>query len=402
MIRLSSPRTGSSWILAQLMVFVLLAVPSIARAGDLAVKVEPGLAFPLTQPQSQRFGFGGGVNAKLLYGVAPYFDVTVGASFVALPTSTNSLSSGTGAAWGYGPGLRLKGRHDSEAFHGASPWVDADALYVRTGALNRFGFAAGAGLAFPLDHARKFWLGPFVRYQQVVGSGGAYVVDQPSIDSRDAKVLFVGLSLEMGPSRRVQPVAAVESPPATTLESPHAAVEPPHTPPAVVETPAAAPLPDRDGDGVPDQDDRCPDVPGPVENQGCPIYDKVVVHKDKLELKEKVAFAKDTAKLVPKSYPLLDQVAKALQDNKNLRVSVEGHTSSGGTKKHNQDLSQRRAAVVLEYLVRQGVARDRLSSRGFSSSRPISSNQTSAGRESNRRVEFVVQSIILNKDGSVR
>jgi outer membrane protein OmpA-like peptidoglycan-associated protein len=60
-----------------------------------------------------------------------------------------------------------------------------------------------------------------------------------------------------------------------------------------------------------------------------------------------------------------------------------------------------RASAVLGYLADHGVAKDRLASKGFSSSVPIDTNATSAGRENNRRVEFVVNFIILNP-GSVQ
>jgi OOP family OmpA-OmpF porin len=87
---------------------------------------------------------------------------------------------------------------------------------------------------------------------------------------------------------------------------------------------------------------------------------------------------------------------QALKDNKTFRVEVEGHADSTGPDDHNQTLSEKRAAAVLDYLAAHGVAKDRLSSKGFSSSVPIDTNATVAGRENNRRVEFVVNFTILN------
>jgi len=80
-------------------------------------------------------------------------------------------------------------------------------------------------------------------------------------------------------------------------------------------------------------------------------------------------------------------------------VAIEGHASSEGADDHNQALSNRRADAVLEYVADHGVARDRLVSKGFSSSRPVESNTTQSGREANRRVEFVVHFIILKEGG---
>jgi outer membrane protein OmpA-like peptidoglycan-associated protein len=351
----------------------VVALPMAAGAGELGVKVEPGVAFPLSQPQSQRFDLGGGAAAKLLYGLAPYLDATAGVSFIGLPRSSSSLSSGTATAWGYGGGLRLKRPHDAQSLYGMSPWVDADALYVRTGPLNRFGFAAATGVALPLGKARNFWLGPYVRYQQIVGRGDG------AVDGRDARVLLAGLSFEFGssptPSREVAHEAAVEAAPAV-----------------------AAPVPpsDRDNDGTPDKDDLCPDVAGPISNQGCPVYEKVVVQPDKLELKEKIQFARNSPRIDQASHPALDEVVKALQDNKNFRVQIEGHASSEGADEHNQELSEQRAQAVLDYLVNDGVSKERLAAKGFSSSVPIDTNTTAAGRENNRRVEFVVNFLIVS------
>lgn len=177
--------------------FILLSVALTAQGADasgLSLKVEPGVAGSLTQQQSQRFDLGGGVPLKLLYGLTPALDVAASASFLVLPSSRGSPSSGTGEAWAWGAGARLKRPHAEETLYGMSPWVDADLLYVRTGDLNRFGFAAGAGVAFPFGAARSLWIGPFVRYQQILGLGGT-----GPVDSRDAKILFAGMSFEFGP-----------------------------------------------------------------------------------------------------------------------------------------------------------------------------------------------------------
>lgn len=170
-------------------------------------------------------------------------------------------------------------------------------------------------------------------------------------------------------------------------------------PPSVVTEPVV-PCADRDHDGIADNIDHCPDVAGTVEDSGCPTYQKVVVKADKLVLKEKLYFAWDQAKLEDASFPVLDEVVLALKDNPGFRVQVEGHADSSGGNDHNQTLSEQRAAAVLNYLTAHGIAADRLVSKGFSSSVPLEPNTTVAGRESNRRVEFVVSFIILKTDGA--
>jgi len=152
---------------------------------------------------------------------------------------------------------------------------------------------------------------------------------------------------------------------------------------------------DRDSDDVPDKVDRCPDVAGPVDNWGCPAYKKITVGKDKLELKERLYFAWNQATVQEVSFPVLDEVVQALKDNKSFRVQVEGHSSSEGGDDRNQTLSEKRAAAVLDYLVAHGISKDRLDSKGFSSSVPADTNATVAGRENNRRVEFLVHFNII-------
>jgi hypothetical protein len=72
--------------------------------------------------------------------------------------------STSGTAWAFGGGARLMRPHDAIGFYGASPWVDADLLYVRTGGLDRPGLATAVGLAVPLDGRRRFWIGQYAGY----------------------------------------------------------------------------------------------------------------------------------------------------------------------------------------------------------------------------------------------
>ena len=98
---------------------------------------------------------------------------------------------------------------------------------------------------------------------------------------------------------------------------------------------------------------------------------------------------------------MLDEVVRALKENKSFRVQIEGNADSTGTEEHNQALSENRAQAVLDYLVAHGVPKDRLGSKGMSSSKPLDTNATAAGRENNRRVEFVVRFVIV-KPGSAK
>jgi outer membrane protein OmpA-like peptidoglycan-associated protein len=148
--------------------------------------------------------------------------------------------------------------------------------------------------------------------------------------------------------------------------------------------------PDRDGDGIPDPEDKCPDQPGPAENDGCPVTGPLVtLESDRVRLRGSVHFDYDKAVIKPDSFPLLDEVVGVLRNNPQLKhVRVEGHTDNKGTAPYNLDLSRRRAAAVVEYLVQHGIDRKRLLSAGYGFERPIADNATALGRAKNRRVEF--------------
>lgn len=102
-------------------------------------------------------------------------------------------------------------------------------------------------------------------------------------------------------------------------------------------------------------------------------------------------FESGKARLTDAGWAQVDEVVRALQQDPGLRVSVDGHTDSAGSKKDNQKLSERRAHAVADRLTEQGVAAGCLSVRGFGESRPVADNGTTEGRSRNRRVEIVVE-----------
>ncbi len=146
---------------------------------------------------------------------------------------------------------------------------------------------------------------------------------------------------------------------------------------------------DSDGDGVLDNVDNCPDEPGPVENQGCRRRQRVRIEQGRLEILEKVFFQTNRARILRRSYPLLNNVAEVILNHPEIPlVRVEGHTDDRGADEYNMDLSRRRAQAVVDYLVARGVPPNRLRAEGFGETRPIASNETREGRATNRRVEF--------------
>lgn len=90
------------------------------------------------------------------------------------------------------------------------------------------------------------------------------------------------------------------------------------------------------------------------------------------------------------SYDQLQEVATYLNRNPSLRMRINGHTDAVGNERANLQLSRKRARFVAQYLVEQGISKDRIESKGFGENQPIADNTTSSGRLQNRRVEFEV------------
>lgn len=147
---------------------------------------------------------------------------------------------------------------------------------------------------------------------------------------------------------------------------------------------------DSDGDGIIDREDACPKVPGlrnadPAKN-GCPL---AALEGREIKIYERVEFKTDSAQILPVSDTLLTAVREIINGHPELKnISVEGHTDNVGGASYNEGLSRRRAASVVAWLIGHGVDPDRMSSVGYGLRRPLDTNNTPAGRQRNRRVEF--------------
>jgi outer membrane protein OmpA-like peptidoglycan-associated protein len=104
-----------------------------------------------------------------------------------------------------------------------------------------------------------------------------------------------------------------------------------------------------------------------------------------------VLFRSAESTLLSSAQVKLDQVAKALLDVPARNLIVEGHTDSRGSTSYNQDLSQRRADAVRDYLVQRGYPADRIQALGKGKGSPIADNASPEGRANNRRVEIVIE-----------
>ncbi|HYG50553.1 MAG TPA: OmpA family protein [Flavobacteriales bacterium] len=103
-----------------------------------------------------------------------------------------------------------------------------------------------------------------------------------------------------------------------------------------------------------------------------------------------IFFAFGLATLDPKSNTELDRLVKLMKDVPALKVEISGHTDNIGSESSNQKLSEDRALSVVNYLVGKGIAKDRLTPKGYGSTRPVATNNSDEGRQQNRRTEFEI------------
>lgn len=146
---------------------------------------------------------------------------------------------------------------------------------------------------------------------------------------------------------------------------------------------------DSDADGVTDDLDQCPGTPaGELVNEvGCPL-------KFTLQIK----FDSNKADIKPDFKADLDKAAAFVQQHDKVPyILLAGHTDSQGAADYNQQLSQRRAEAVRQYLIdNYGIDGKRLVARGYGEQQPIASNDTAEGRYQNRRVELVCCAVLPN------
>ena len=150
------------------------------------------------------------------------------------------------------------------------------------------------------------------------------------------------------------------------------------------------PWPDDDNDGVANKDDACPDEAGTAATQGCPASPKAIV--DFLQNAEgTILFTADNDVQKSNYNAIISGISDLLKKYPSVKLQIEGHASSDGSKAYNQKLSNRRAANVKKALVQMGIEASRLSDVGFGEDNPKDSNATAAGRANNRRVNLSMQ-----------
>jgi outer membrane protein OmpA-like peptidoglycan-associated protein len=428
---------------------LILAAFIMAAAPPLGARLDVGVSVPFSSPQSTAFSVGPGGSLAFEFEVARFLDLEAQVGWLLLPRTENSVATGSGTLLWAGAGVRLRTPLDGNTL---IPWGELLVNYgnTRNSALSLTG---SIGLSIRPIASSGFLVGVFGRVIQAFPFGDP----GPGLRSYSATVGQFGLSFEYLQSLDLEdrdqdgiPDLRDSCPDASAPDTatgcvevaasdsddrdhdgirnmldlcpdkaedkdgyedkdgcPEENIEPDAdgdgVPDAVDQcktTPGTKALRgcgDQDGDGVADPYDECPQVVGSADQKGCPQYKQVVVTELKIEIRQKIFFAFGITKILPKSDPLLSEVAQALRDRSGLCVRVEGHTDNQGKPAKNLTLSEGRAQAVLEALNYRGVATNRLEAKGYGSQLPIDNNRTLEGRENNRRVEFVI--VPCRKDG---
>ncbi len=112
-----------------------------------------------------------------------------------------------------------------------------------------------------------------------------------------------------------------------------------------------------------------------------------------LNMPDNITFDTAQARIKPQALGTLGNLARTLEQFRETRIVVAGHTDNVGSDAANLRLSQRRAYSVRNYLIDQGVSAQRMQAVGYGETRPVANNETANGRAKNRRVEITLQGI---------
>lgn len=173
---------------------------------------------------------------------------------------------------------------------------------------------------------------------------------------------------------------------AVTKPAPTQAAKPQSSPAKVI--PVVADL-DSDKDGILDSQDKCANTPttDKVDENGCTIFAKETLTQRLL-----INFDNNQSVIKAEYYDDVERLAGFLKQYPNVNVTIAGHTSSQGSAKYNQTLSQKRAEAVVALLTsKYGIAPSRLDAEGFGESQLVNLDNTQKAHNENRRIEALVK-----------
>ena len=147
--------------------------------------------------------------------------------------------------------------------------------------------------------------------------------------------------------------------------------------------------PDSDGDGVPDKDDKCPQIKGSRENKGCPFppiegADIIAMSPDSVTYT--IYFDYDRSELVGYDFGVLNGIMQILKADKTLTVHISGYADMQGTQARNMQISADRANVTRDYLLSYNVSASRITTSSYGSNNPIDN----VNQWRNRRAEVTI------------
>lgn len=342
----------------------LACVAGTARAEGPYVHARASAGHALTEPQASELGWGGGGSLTLDVPLGKYFGLELGGVALALsqgspPDNPAYAQRQAGTVFGAVGGVRFQVGH---------VWIDGGAGVAATG--NGAQPMVQADVGYDVHVRDRWWIGPYVGYTQIADLGD-------NLRPGDARVLLFGFQVSWGEK-------SDQKPPVFLAKAPRPRPAPAVRPPS-----------DRDGDGVADAEDACPDVfgiPTPAERStnGCPPT-SVKLTGDRIELPDRIYFDFDSPSVKQRSLPLLKQIAEYIEARGDIeQVDVDGYADQIGTEEYNKELSRLRAENVKAWLIRYGVA-SRCVTHGYGDSNPRVHGHTISELRENRRVEFYVQ-----------
>lgn len=114
------------------------------------------------------------------------------------------------------------------------------------------------------------------------------------------------------------------------------------------------------------------------------------ITKGKETVLNNIFFDTDKYEIKEISEPELNKIATFMEENPEVKITINGHTDNQGGETYNRELSTKRAKAVYKYLINSGIGKERLKYQGYGQSKPIASNDTQEGRQKNRRIAFEI------------